>query len=122
MKRVTSSIFFGLALLIPALAQAAGSGQKLIETITLKPDETKEVAVETNEKVKIGWSHLDFDAAKQCKNNCIELSNPLNSKSFSSKFGGSMGIEPKDGKALAVLKNVETIPLKIEIFQKPTKK
>lgn len=122
MKRAIVYLAFVFAFLIPTLAQAQAPGKEVIETLTLQPDESKEVVVEANEKIRIGWNHTDDESKKHCKNNCIELINPENNKSFASLYGGSLGIQPKDGKAAAVFKNVESVPLTIEIFKKPAKK
>jgi hypothetical protein len=116
MKRIIAHSLVGLAVSIPVYSYAA---EVVIETATLQPNETKEVVVETSEKIKIGWNHADTKASEQCKNNCIEMTNPETEMSFSSLFGGSMGVEPQDGKSVLILKNVETFPLTIVIFKKP---
>jgi len=119
MKHAIVYPVLALVILVPTLARSAAPGEEAIETVTLQPSESKEVVVETNEKIKIGWNHADEEAWRNCKNFCIEMRNPANDFSFAQDLGGAFGVQPTGGKATAIFKNLESFPLTIEIFKKP---
>lgn len=103
-----------LALLM--LGAPAAAEQEILETVTLQPQETKEVAVAADARVKIGWDYTDESVTKGCKNECVKMARPDGAE-MASSMGGAMGILPIDGKVTATFQNVEDFPIGIAIYR-----
>jgi len=106
-------LFSTCFLLISSVAVAETT---TIEKMTMQPGEVKKFTIETQSKIKIGFNP-NTQQAKNCKNNCFELSQEGGS-SMASKYGGAMGMKPKNGKVEGSLKNLEAFPLEVELFRK----
>ena len=117
MKR-TVIFSFLISTLAIVLSISTAVATTTIETVTLKPGESKSFSVDAQSKMKIGFTpKLSTEQVKQCKNNCIELSQE-GGQSIASMYGAAMGMEPKDGKIDVSLKNVETFPIEVELYHK----
>jgi len=115
MNRIIVASFFVLFLMLGSSTAIAAT---TIEKITLKPGESKTFLIEAQAKMKIGFTPtLTSEQAKKCKNSCIKISQP-GGTSMASKYGATIGMEPKNGKIEVALENVETFPIEVELFHK----
>lgn len=105
------------ALLALGLASAAAAEKEVLETVTLQPQEMKEVSIASTVKVKLGWDHADDTASAKCKNNCVNMARPGGTE-MASALGGAMGIMPLDGVVTATFQNLEDFPIEIQIYRK----
>lgn len=107
-----------LLLLSLAVVSAGAVAETMIEKLTLKPGESKAFSIEAQAKTKIGYRpKLTHDQAKQCKNNCIEISQ-VGGVTMASMYGATVGMKPHGGKIEWSLKNVESFPIEVEVFSK----
>jgi len=103
-----------LALLVPSVPAAA---QEILETVTLQPQQKKEITIKSTVKVTLGWNHTDDSVSDKCKKNCVNMRRP-DGVEMASMLGGSMGFVPVDGKVVATFENLEDFPIEIQIFRK----
>ena len=104
-----------LALLVPSAPAAAE--KEIVETVTLQPQEKKEVSIASTVKVRLGWDHTDDSASSKCKKNCVNMVRPGGTE-MASALGGAMGVMPADGKATVTFQNLEDFPIEIQIYRK----
>ena len=109
----------GSTLLLVLQASVATAGTPtIIETLTLKPGEAKSFSVDAESKTKIGFApNLSFAERKNCKHQCIQLSQE-GGISVASSLGSAVGIEPVAGKIDFTVTNVEDFPIEVEIYRK----
>ena len=105
-------------LLLFSLYSSTATASTTFDKVTLKPGESKSFSLDAQAKMKIGFKPLLSSAeAKNCKNNCIKFSQ-TGGTSMASMFGGTIGMEPKDGKIEGVVENVETFAIEVELYHK----
>ena len=127
---ILASILAG-AIFIPSSLWAAVPGEEVIETVTVQPNEEKEIVVESSVELKIGWRHKPDAAGKQPSGKvvkalcplkkCLELTNPTKKSTLASLYGSSMKFQPQDGKVVALIKNVEVNPISVQIYKSEPK-
>jgi hypothetical protein len=105
-----------LTLTLFVFAGSAAAEEVVLETVTLQPQEKKEVTIESSEKLKLGWDHTDDTTSNKCKNNCVNMIRQ-DGIEYASLLGGGMRFSSIDGKVVAVFQNIEDFPIEIKIWK-----
>lgn len=103
-----------LLVLVPGAAFA--QERVVLETVTLQPQEKKSASIDATKKTRIGWDHVKEATSDTCKNNCVMMT-PPGMAGYAQATGGSMRLDPIDGKITVILENVEAFPLEIVIYR-----
>jgi hypothetical protein len=119
MRRIFAASFLAISLAL-GFSNTMAETETTIEKMTLKSGETKEFSINATSPMMIGFKHnMTSKQARKCMHNCIKMSHGGNSVAY--MMGGSMQMQPKDGKIEGSLKNVETFPIEVELIKEKGK-